>query len=110
MSTLVYFTVAFILVIVVELCFLLLWRRRGLAACIMLGALVSGILWTIISWTFSYIGTLSDVDAMREPPLAIADYFVYGFFFVVWVLISSGIALVPAGLTAFIYRRFRSEL
>jgi hypothetical protein len=29
---------------------------------------------------------------------------------VVWVLILSIAALIPAGLTAMIYRRFRSEL
>jgi hypothetical protein len=48
--------------------------------------------------------------AASEPPLSGTDYLALSFFFVVWVLILSIVALIPTGLTALIYRRFRSEL
>jgi hypothetical protein len=111
MNDYLFFLVGFVLVAVVEFFILLRWQHRhGLVACIILGALFSGILSTILSWAFSYLEIRSDSFAMRESPPTVSDYFMYAFFFVVWVFIWSGIALVPAGLTAFIYRRFRKQV
>ncbi|HEY1719424.1 MAG TPA: hypothetical protein VGH42_14185 [Verrucomicrobiae bacterium] len=110
MKTYLYLFIMFLTMAVVEFCVLLrCQRRRSLAACIISGAVFGGIFWTVFSWVCSYAAVRADIDAMKEPTLTFSDYLMYAFFFLMWVLICSAVALVPAGLTAVIYRRFRSQ-
>ena len=109
MSALLYLLTMLASTAAVEFCVLRRWyHRRSLAVCVFGAAIPSGIIWTLLSWTFAWIG--SRAKAAGEPPLTGSDYFTLAGFFVIWTLILSGVALLPAGLTAFIYRRFRSEL
>ena len=109
MSALLYLLTMFAATAAVEFCVLRRWfGRRSLAACVFSVAIPSGFVWTAFSWALTAIGL--SWKATSEPPLTGTDYFGLSFFFVVWVLILSVAALIPAGLTAMIYRRFRSEL
>jgi hypothetical protein len=86
-----------------------LWqRRRSLRFCIILVGFVSGIFWAAFSWTFFLIAASG--RPQHDPPNVGSglDWTILAF--VIWALFLSGVALIPAGLTAFIYRRFRSEL
>ena len=109
MSALLYLLTMFAAIAAVEFCVLRRWfGRRSLAVCIFSVAIPSGVFWTAVTWTFTAIGV--SWKAASEPPLTGTDYLALSFFFVVWVLILSIVALIPTGLTALIYRRFRSEL
>ena len=108
MSALLYLLTMFVSIAVAEFFVLRRWfGRRSMAVCVFGVAIPGGVFWTVLSWISAWLG--SRVKAASEPPLAGTDYFALVFFFVVWILILSGIALVPAGLTAVIYRRFRSQ-
>src|SRR5260221_1380265 len=108
MNALLYLLAVFVSTAAVELCVLRRWyHRRRMGVCIILVAVFSGILWTALSWTLAWIGV--SWKAASEPPLTSSDHFLFVVFFVVWTLILSGVAFVPAGLMAIIYRRFRSQ-
>lgn len=86
----------------IELFVLRCWfGRRNLATCIFGGAVLSGIISTAVLWT------LPLENGESSAPMAIRDYFLAVFISAVYILIVTGIALAPAGLTAMIYRRFR---
>ena len=109
MDALLYLVAIFASTAVVEFCVLSRWfGRRSLAVCVFGVAIPSGVFWTMFSWTLAWIG--SRAKAATEGPLASSDYFMLGCFFVVWTLIFSGVALIPAGLTAVIYRRSKSQI
>ena len=109
MSALLYLLTMFASIAAVEFCVLRrCFGRRSLAVCVFSVAIPSGIFWTAVTWMLTAIGV--SWKAASEPSLTGANYFGLSFFFVVWVLILSIVALIPAGLTAMIYRRFRSEL
>ena len=109
MSALLYWLTMFALIAAVEFCVLRRWfGRKSLAACVFYVAIPGGIFWTAFAWALIGIGV--SWKAASEPPLTGMDYFGLSFFFVVWVFILSGVALVPAGLTALIYRKFKEGL
>jgi len=81
--------------------------RWSLATCIFGVAISGGVFWTVLSWLLARFG--SKVEAVTKGVMNGSDYIAAGFFFVVWVLILSSIALIPAGLTAMIYKRFRNQ-
>ena len=96
----------------VELCVLRAWsRRRGLAFCVTLVASVSGIVWA--AFLFAYLdaahGPFLPRPANTQPPVGSGASWAI-VMFLIHALIISIVALIPAGLTAMIYRRFRSEL
>jgi hypothetical protein len=96
----------------VELCVLrVLRRRRSLAFCITLVAAVSGVFWA--AFLFAYLdaahGPFLPRPANIPPPVGSGASWAI-VMFLIHALIISIVALIPAGLTAMIYRRFRSEL
>jgi hypothetical protein len=102
----------FVITTLVELCALRLWsRRRGFAFCVTVVAAVSGIFWT--GFFFTYLeaahGPSLPRPANTPPPLGSGyDWMVV--MFLIYAVIIGAVALIPAGLTAMIYRRFRSKL
>jgi hypothetical protein len=96
----------------VELCVLRVWsRRRGLAFCIVLVAWSSGVFWAAVY--FSYLEAAHGPTIPRpantpEPVGSGASWQIV--MFLIHAAIIGMVTLIPAGLTAFIYRRFRSVL
>ena len=96
----------------IALCALRIWsRRRNLAFCVTFVAAVSGVFWA--AFLFAYLdvahGPFLPRPANTPPPVGSgASWAVV--MFLIHALIISVVALIPAGLTAMIYRRFRSEL
>ena len=96
----------------VELCVLRVWsRRRGLAFCVTFVAVVSGILWA--AFLFAYLdaahGPFLPRPANTPPPVGSGASWAI-VMFLIHAMIISVLALIPTGLTAMIYRRFRSVL
>ena len=96
----------------VELCVLRIWsRRQGLAFCVTLVAVLSGVFWT--AFLFAYLeaahGPTLPRPANTLPPVGSGVSWEIVMFLIHAVIIGV-VAVIPAGLTAFIYRRFRSEL
>jgi hypothetical protein len=107
MSTLLYWFTLFASTAVLEFCVLRRWfDRRSLGTCILGGAFSSGIFWGVFTMIFIWIG----VNAKAEAPPTLSEVIDFGFCSIFWALIMSVVALIPAGLTAMIYRRFWSEL
>jgi len=91
-----------------EFCILKRWFGRwNIAACVFGGALLSGIIWTVLLVVPAWLGSTGTVI---KGPLSGEDYFMLGFGFVGWVVILSCITLVPAGLTALIYRKYKRQV
>ena len=96
----------------VELCVLRVWcRHRGMTFCVTLVAAMSGLLWA--AFLFAYL------DAAHGPFIARPSNITLPVgsgesweivMFLICALIVSVFALIPAGLTALIYRIFRREL
>jgi hypothetical protein len=108
MSALLYLLAIFASTAAVEFCVLRRWfGRRSLAVCIFGGAIPSGIFWGVAMVISIWIGVSAKAEAPPTPSEIVLDF---GFGSILWVLIMSVVALIPAGLTAMIYRRFRSEL
>ena len=108
MNIYLYLLIMFLAMAAVEFCVLLRWFGSwNLATCVFSGALFSGVIWTVLSGVSAWLG--STETAIGEP-LSGKDYFMLGFGFVGWVFILSGIALVPTGLTAFIYRKYKRQI
>ena len=93
----------------IELLFLRQWfGRRSLAVCIICGAITSGILGTAILWIAPSLGLWAyDTRTVQTAPDMFFTY--YCLVPIFQTLMVSGIALIPAGLTAIIYRSFRSK-
>src|ERR1019366_9913520 len=91
----------------IELCALRIWsRRRNLAFCVTFVAAVSGVFWA--AFLFAYLdvahGPFLPRPANTPPPVGSgASWAVV--MFLIHALIISVVALIPAGLTAMIYRR-----
>jgi hypothetical protein len=108
MSALFYWFALFASTAALELFVLRRWySRRSLGACILGGAFSSGVCWGVFTVIYIWIG----VSAKAEAPPTLSEVFIdFGFGSLLWAVIMSVVALIPAGLTAMIYRRFRSEL
>jgi hypothetical protein len=108
MSALLYLLAIFTSTVAVEFFVLRRWfGRRSLAACIFGGAIPSGVFWGVAMVIYIWIS----VSAKAAAPPTFSEIFMdFGFGSILWALIMSVVALIPAGLTAMIYRRFRSEL
>ena len=101
-----------VITVLVELCVLRIWsRRRGLAFCVTFVAAVSGVFWA--AFLFAYLDAAHSPflprPANTPPPVGSGASWAI-VMFLIHALIISVVALIPAGLTAMIYRRFRSEL
>jgi hypothetical protein len=95
----------------VELCVLRTWsQRRSSAFCVILVAALSGVFWT--TFLFGCLDAAHGPTLSRPantPPVGSGASWTIVMFMIYAVIIGMT-ALVPAGLTAFIYRRFRSKL
>ena len=111
MSTSLNILTMLVITALVELCVLRVWsRRRGLAFCVTFVAAVSGIFWA--AFLFAYDAAHSPFlprPANTQPPVGSGASWAI-VMFLIYALIISVVALIPAGLTAMIYRRFRSVL
>jgi hypothetical protein len=91
----------------IELCVLRRWFGRwSLAVCVFGGAIPSGIFWGVAMVISIWIGVSAKAEAPPTPSEIILDF---GLGSILWALIMSVAALIPAGLTAVIYRRFKSQ-
>jgi hypothetical protein len=95
-----------------ELCVLRVWsRRRSFSFCVLLVAAASGIFWAAFYFTYleAAHGPSLPRPANTPPPLGSGyDWMVV--MFLIHAAIMGAVALIPAGFTAMIYRRFRSQL
>jgi hypothetical protein len=108
MSPLLLLLSIFALTAAVEFFVLRRWfGRRSLVMCVFGVAIPSGIFWAALTWVLVWI-QFPNMDS--EGGLTGRDFFMLVGFFIVWGIIFSGISLVPAGLTAIIYRRLRSRI
>src|ERR1700690_4031105 len=82
-------------------------HRHSLKFCILIVAILSGVFWAAFLWTFALIAASG--RPAHDPPTIGSGLDWAILFFVIAVLLFSGVALIPAGITAIIYRRFRSQ-
>ena len=91
-----------------EFCILKRWFGRwNITVCVFIGALLSGTIWTVLSGVSAWLGSTATAI---EVPLSGRDFIMLGFGLVGWMFILSSFAMVPAGLTALIYRRFKRQV
>jgi hypothetical protein len=103
MSALINLITMLITTAAAEVCVLrLCYPRRGLKYCIILVGVFSGIFWAAFSWTFCLVES-SGVPVNNPPNVGSGADFAT-IFFVIWAVILIGAALIPAGVTAFIYQ------
>ena len=110
MSALIFLVIFCAVTAFIEFCVLRRWFGRwGLAACVGRVSLPVGFFSMVVMMISAWIS--SRAKAATEGPLTATDMFV-DFFVgpILWTLILTAIAAVPAAFTAIIYRRFRSEL
>src|ERR1035437_8410078 len=104
MSALLSLLMIFASTAALELLVLRRWfGRRSLAACIFGAAIPSGIFWMVVIMITIWMGLRAKAEAPPTPSELLIDF---GFGSLLWALIMSVVALIPAGLTAIIYRRF----
>jgi hypothetical protein len=101
----------FTITALIEFCVLHVWsQRRGLVFCITLVAAFSGIFWA--AFLFTYLEATHATDLSRpvntSPPVGSGDFWAI-VMFLIYALIISVAALIPAGITAFLYKKFRRE-
>ena len=95
----------------IELCALRLWsRRRGFAFCVTVVAAVSGICWAAFYFTYleAAHGSSLPKPINTPPPVGSGDSWAI-VMFLIYTLIFSVVALIPAGVTAFIYDIFKGD-
>ena len=95
----------------VELCVVRIWsRRRGFVFCITLVAAFSGVFWA--AFYFAYLDAAHGPTLPRPentpPPVGSGDSWAI-VMFLVYALIFGVIALIPAGITAFVYDIFKRD-
>lgn len=94
-----------------ELCVLRVWsQRRSFLFCVFLVAVASGIFWSAFYFTCleAAHGPSLPRPANTPPPIG-SGYDWMLVMFLVHAAILGAVAAIPAGFTAMIYRRFRSQ-
>jgi hypothetical protein len=106
MSALLYLLAMVASTAAVEYCVLRRWfGRRSLTFCVLGAALFSGIFWAAVLFTRTSI-LYGWKDAGYT--LTFMDFATCGFFFMIWTVGLTVIALIPATLTAAVYLRLKS--
>jgi len=92
----------------VELCVLRRWfSRRSLAVCVGAVSVASGVFWLACAVALSLIGVGG--KAATEPAMSGSEMVTAGILLVLDATLLSVLALIPAGLTAVIYRRLKGR-
>ena len=110
MSALLYIFTLLVTSALVEFLLLRRWYpRRSLPFCIILGGAFGGVVWSIYSWMLYWTMASPYTKHATDHPqtLGVAGGIAI---YVVTTWIFCGVALIPASLTAIIYRRCRGKL